>query len=63
MSYLRQLARDNISTVDAMLPEHIKTAAMNHQHHHIVAARLGITDFSIQKIADQFMMVLKLYVI
>jgi len=52
MSYLRNLARENLQTVNEFLPERIKTAARNNQFHHIVGARLGITDFSIEKIAE-----------
>lgn len=54
MSYLRKLARDNIQTINEILPERIKTAVRNNQHHHIMSARLGITDFSIEKIAEYF---------
>lgn len=54
MSYLKKLASDNMETLETLVPERIKMAARNHQHHHIVAARLGITDFSFQKIAEYF---------
>jgi hypothetical protein len=54
MSHLKDLARENLQTVTELLPEHVKTAARNHQHHHLMAEKFGINDFSIKKIAEYF---------
>lgn len=54
MSNLIKLAEENLNAIEPLIPEQLKYAAKNHQNHHIVAATLGITDFSLQKIAEYF---------
>ncbi len=54
MNYLTKLAQENGEAVDSVLPGMVKAAVRNHQHHHLAAARLGVTDFSLAKIAEYF---------
>jgi hypothetical protein len=54
MSHLRKLAAENLHVVDALLPDHVKMAASNHQNHLIAQARFGISDFTLAKVAEYF---------
>ena len=54
MSYLLKLAQDNNEAVETVLPEAVKVAVRNQQHHHIMAARFGLDDFSFAKVAEYF---------